>query len=375
MIYFDSAASTLPCVEALEAFRLASTDIYANPSSAHAFGRLGARKLDEARKKVLDVFGVGSTHQAIFLSGATEGNNLALKGVALSYANRGKKILVSSVEHPSVTEPCKYLESLGFEIVKLPVNEKGVVEPETLERCMDKDVILVSVMGVNNETGAKNDLEALAKIVHRYPKAFFHSDLTQAIGKVDVSYANLDLFTFSAHKIHGIKGVGALVMKKNIRPVPSSHGGGQEYGFRSGTESLPLAESLLAALQRAASKRAQDEAHARELWDALYVGLQGEEVHVNSTRDGSPFVFNFSLLKHRASVIVEALSQKEIYVSSLSACSSRTDKASPTLQAMGLREELCANAIRVSFDESNTLEEVETFLAVLKQLLKEVHPR
>ncbi len=376
MIYFDSASSTLPCLECLEAFHNASVEEFANPASAHAYGRIAGRKLDEAKKEMLRAFGVESTHELILLSGATESTNLAVKGVAFGYANRGKKILIGATEHPAVMEPCRYLaEKCGFEIVVLPVNAKGCVEPETLANAMDKDVILVSIMSVNNETGAINDIPALAKIVHQYPKAFFHSDMTQSVGKMPANYGEIDLFSFSAHKFHGVKGVGALVKKKTIKLLPSLHGGGQEYGFRSGTEPMPLAVSMAASLKYSLEHQEKAYAHVRKLWDAMAAGLAKEDVVVHSTPEGLPYVLKFSLPHHKASVIMEALSEEGIYVSTLAACSTKTDQTSYVLLAMGVAPDLAANAIRVSFDESNTLEEVEFFLKALHKILEEVHRR
>lgn len=376
MIYFDSAASTLPRKEVLDCFASSATELFGNPSSNHEFGRAGERALTEGRKKLLEAFHLGKTHQALFCSGATEANNLALLGVALQYRNRGKKILVSAVEHPSVLEPASFLEKeFGFEVVRLPVDEWGRVLPKTLEEAMDDKVILVSVMGVNNEVGCINDLKALASIAHRYPKCYFHSDLTQAIGKVDVPYDCLDLFSYSGHKIHGIKGSGALVYKNSLRFVPLLHGGGQEFGFRSGTVSLPLCLSLVKATELSLKEEKQNREKARILFDALVAGLDASFIRLNSSSEGSPYVCDFSLTKHKASVIVEALSSAGIYVSSASACSSKTDKTPKVLLAMGKSMDDAGNAIRVSFDESNTLTEVETFLDTLNRLFLEVHAR
>ncbi|MCR5349158.1 MAG: cysteine desulfurase [Bacilli bacterium] len=376
MTYLDFASSTPPRSEVLDRFAELNRESFANPSSTHALGREAERKLEQERKTLLDLFGVGASHRAVFLSSATEGNNLALKGVALQYSNRGKKILVSSTEHPSVIEPLDYLaNTYGFEVIRIPVDSLGRVLPETLQGLMDKDVILVSVMGVNNETGAVNDLAALSKIVHAYPKAFFHSDLTQAIGKTDVPYKDLDLFTFSAHKIHGLKGVGALVLRSSIRLVPSFHGGGQEYGFRSSTVSLPLAGSLVKAVALSLKEQKKSIAHVSALRDVLLEGLQEKGMVLNSYPEGCPFVVNFSLPLHKASVIVEGLSQRGIYVSSLSACSSKTDQVSYVLLAMGKSKEEAGNSIRVSLDGSTSLEEVESFLNNLSALLLEVRPR
>ena len=272
--------------------------------------------------------------------------------------------------------PARELASrFGFELIELPVNEEGVVTPEELERHMDKDVILVSILGVNNETGAISELSALSQIVHRFPKAYFHSDLTQAIGKVDVPFASLDLFSFSGHKLHGVKGSGALVYRSSIRLTPLIHGGGQEDGVRSGTVSLPLAASLVAAVGESLSHKKENEAKVTPIHDYLWNGLKELDVRIFSPENGSPYVLDFSLNHHKASVIVEALSQKEIYVSTASACSSKIEHASTVLLAMGATNEEASNAIRVSVDESNSLEEAKVFLDTLSTLLKEVHQR
>ena len=376
MIYFDAAATTRPSARVLERFAKVSSSCIGNPSSAHALGREAARLVEEARKEMLSSFGLNKTHQAIFLSGASEANNLALKGIAFQYQNRGRKILVSSVEHPSVLEPAKQLaERFGFELVLLSTDEYGRVLPSTLEEAIDDKTILVSIMGVNNETGAINDLKALASIVHRFPKCYFHSDLTQAIGKVDVPFADLDLFSFSGHKIHGIKGSGALVYKSSIRFIPLIDGGGQENGYRSGTVSPALCASLSLAVADALSSKKENEAHASLLWKRLYEGLSSENYILHSNEEGSPFVLNFSLRYHKASVIVEALSREEIYVSTASACSSKKEPFSEVLVAMGKSKDEASNAIRISIDEENTVEEVDTFLAALKKNLEEIHKR
>ncbi len=332
--------------------------------------------LEASRSQILSAFKLSPSHQLVFLSGATEANNLALKGVGFAYENRGKKILVSAVEHPSVLATAYALrDKFGFEVVVLPVNEDGVVLPQTLEEAMDSNVILVSIMGVNNETGSENDLLALSKIVHHFPKAFFHSDLTQAIGKTPVDYSCLDLFSFSGHKIHGLKGVGALVFKKNMKLFPSIHGGGHENGYRSGTVAHPLAASLATCVQYSLAHQDEARAHAEKLNHALWESISDLEVARNSPLNGSPFILNFSLLRHKASVVVEALSQKGIYVSSVSACSSKKEPVSSVLLAMGKDNEKAANAVRVSFDESNSLDEVALLSDTLRQILKEVRPR
>ncbi|MBQ7250056.1 MAG: cysteine desulfurase [Bacilli bacterium] len=376
MIYFDAAATTKPSASVLSRFEEISTRYLGNPSSSHALGREAMRLVDDARKEMLSAFGLSKTHQAIFLSGASEANNLAIKGIAFQYQNRGKKILVSDVEHPSVIAPAQQLsDRFGFELVRLKTDEWGRVSPKTLEEAIDDKTILVSIMGVNNETGAVNDLGALANIVHRYPKCYFHSDLTQAIGKIDVPYSSLDLFSFSGHKIHGVKGSGALVYKSTIRFLPLIDGGGQEGGFRSGTVSPALCASLSLAVKETIEKQETNRILVAALKEHLLEGLPYEEALLNSNEEGSPYVVNFSLRRHKASVIVEALSEEGIYVSTASACSSKKEPYSEVLLAMGKPMEVASNAIRVSFDEDNTVEEVDAFLLALKKHLEEIRKR
>ncbi len=376
MIYFDAAATTKPSAPVLERFEQVSLSCLGNPSSAHALGRQAARVVEDARKNMLARFGLSKTHQAIFLSSASEANNLALKGIAFQYKNRGHKILVSDVEHPSVLAPAKQLADLfGFELVRLKVDTWGRVLPETLEEAIDDKTILVSVMAVNNETGAINDLKALAAIAHRHPKCYFHSDLTQALGKVDIPFSDLDLFSFSGHKIHGVKGSGALVYKSSIRFLPLIDGGGQEGGYRSGTVSPALCDSLALAVTLSLDKQKENQAKASLLWHRLYEGLQGDRFILNSSPDGSPFVLNFSLRYHKASVVVEALSEDGIYVSTASACSSKKEPFSEVLVATGKTMDEASNAIRVSFDEDNTVEEVDAFLTALNKHLEEIRKR
>ena len=377
MIYLDNAATTKPFVEVLQEYIRHSQEDFANSNSKHYFGFATHSLLEKARKSVLSDLGLSDTHQALFCSGATEANNTVFQGVAFRYANRGKRILVGSTEHPSVLTTAHSLARLqGFEVVEIPVNEKGQVEPKVLESLMDKQTILVSIMAVNNETGAINDLPALAEVVHRFPKAFFHSDLTQAVGKMDLDYSGVDFLSFSGHKICAPKGTGALIYRGRIGFESLHRGGDQEFGLRAGTVDVPGALALAEALHLTCEKRNEYTSLAKSLWNALKEGLSTiDEVVLNSDEDGSPYVLNFSLRKHKASVIVEALSERGIYVSSISACNSKGEPSSYVLTAMGRSEGDAANSIRVSFGHENTLADIEAFLSALKEILTEVQPR
>ncbi len=371
MIYFDNAATTRPSLAVLECFEKENEQCFANPSSRHAYGREAYRKLENARLSILKSLSLSNDYRVLFTSGASESNNLAIKGIAKEYLRRGKRIITTQVEHPSVLEAFRSLEKEGFEVIYLPTKEDGTVDPETLKENMNKETILVSIMATNNETGSNNDILALSKIVHTFPKAFFHVDVTQAIGKRDLPYSSIDLFSFSGHKIHGLKGTGALILKKNITLLRQIDGGDQEYFFRAGTDNLPGDETLAVALEEATKNLQDNIAHAKEISSFLREELEkNDEILMNSPLEGSPFILNFSLKRKKASVVTEALSHEGIYVSSVSACNSKGEPISYVLEAMGFSKERAMNSIRLSFSRENTLEEAKTFLNTLQNILE-----
>ena len=371
MIYFDNAATTRPSLAVLECFEKENEQCFANPSSRHAYGREAYRKLENARLSILKSLSLSNDYRVLFTSGASESNNLAIKGIAKEYLRRGKRIITTQVEHPSVLEAFRSLEKEGFEVIYLPTKEDGTVDPETLKENMNKETILVSIMATNNETGSNNDILALSKIVHSFPKAFFHVDVTQAIGKRDLPYSSIDLFSFSGHKIHGLKGTGALILKKNITLLRQIDGGDQEYFFRAGTDNLPGDETLAVALEEATKNLQDNINHAKEISSFLRKELEkNDEILMNSPLEGSPFILNFSLKRKKASVVTEALSHEGIYVSSVSACNSKGEPISYVLEAMGFSKERAMNSIRLSFSRENTLEEAKTFLNTLQNILE-----
>ncbi len=374
--YFDNAATTRPLKEALDAYEEVCLSHFGNPSSRHKTGFDASDILEESRRAILASLGVSKTHDLVFLSGATEANNLALKGAAFCYQNRGKKILYSPIEHPSVLAPIAQLsERFGFEAIPLKVDEKGLVSLEDLEAKMDKDVILVSVMGVNNETGTIEPISRIARIVHRFPKAFFHSDLTQAIGKVPMPFQDIDLFSFSAHKFGGMKGNGALLYKKTMRFLPLLSGGEQEKGLRAGTVDVAGAKAMAVALAEVEKSKASNLERMKILRESFVKKLLAiDEIVLNSPDESSPYVIDFSLSSHKASVVVEALSSRGYDVSSVSACSSKGEPSSYVLLAMGKDPRLAANPIRVSFLPSTKEEELDGFIDALKHILQEVRP-
>lgn len=372
IIYLDNAATTVVNNEVLEAYVKAKTSYFANPSSIHAEGQKANRLLDKAREQIINILNTPN-HEVIFTSGATESINLAIKGYALKYQNRGKHIISTEIEHPAVKESLEQLKDLfGFEITYLKVNEKGLIDINDLISAIKKETILVSIMAVNNEVGVVEPIKEIADILEKYPSIIFHSDVTQAIGKIDLPYSDIDMFSFSGHKIHGLNSTGALIKVKNLDILPITSGGGQENNFRSGTNDLAGAVSLAKAIRLSFDKMKLNYQNIKILHDKLekYILDNKDLYHLNS--DTNPYIVNFSTLTKKASVIVEGLSNHNIMVSSTSACHAHKEPISEVVLAMTNNMSLAKNTIRVSFDENNNVEEVDTLINVLDQLIKEV---
>ncbi len=373
IIYLDNASTSKVDPEVLESFNQITQRYFANPSSIHRLGQESNRLLEKSREQILKLFNL-SHHEVIFTSGATEANNLAIKGYAFANKNRGNHIITSATEHPSVLNTFKQLENYGFEVTILPVNKSGVVEVNSLKEALKEDTILVSIMSVNNETGAINPIKEIGELLKAYPKIAFHVDMTQAIGKVDIPLENIDMFSFAGHKIHGLLGSGALIKGKKIILEPQNSGGGQENNLRSGTNTLALSASLAKALRLAINKQKENYQKVSNLRDYLvsYLKDNPDLYSLNSFSKDNPYIVNFSVLKSKASVIVEALSNKGIMVSSLSACHSKNEDYSYVVYAMNQDMKLAHNTIRVSFSYDNTVDDVNALIRALKQIVKEI---
>ena len=373
VIYLDNAATSKVHPEVLESFNQITLKYFANPSSIHALGQEAQRLLEKSREQILNLFNL-KHHEVIFTSGATEANNLAIKGYAFANRGRGNHIITTAIEHPSVLNTVKQLEKYGFEITILPVNEKGVIEVNSLKAAIKDNTILVSIMSVNNETGAINPIKEVGEILKDYPKIAFHVDMTQAIGKIDIPLDYIDMFSFAGHKIHGLLGSGALIKEKKIILEPLNNGGGQENNLRSGTNTLALSASLAKALRLAINTQKENYEKVSRLRDYLlsYLKDNPDKYHLNSFDLANPYIVNFSLLEHKASVVVEALSNKGIMVSSLSACHSKNEDYSYVVYAMNQDMKLAHNTIRVSFSYENTVDDVNALIRGLKQIVKEI---
>lgn len=371
MIYLDNAATTKPSRELLDVYRQIEEDVFANAHSNHLAGRNAAKYLTKARSTLLNVLLVEDSHRAIFVSSASEANNLAIKGFALKHQNRGKHIIISNVEHPSVYEAVFQLrDKFGFEVTILTINHKGFIRPEDVREALRKDTILVSIMAVNNEIGSLNPIKEIATIVHTFSRAMLHVDTTQAIGKIELPYQDIDLFCVSGHKINGLKGSGALLIRKNIELLPLISGGNQEFGLRSSTVSVALAYTLALAVKKAASELSTNATRLTSLLSFLRSHFsKQEQILINSPEKGSPYIFNISLVDKKASVVVEALSNQGIMVSSVSACHAKSEEVSQTVRALGRSEELSRNTIRVSFDHQTTIEDVDAFIKAFDDIV------
>ena len=373
VIYLDNASTSKVNPEVLESFNQITLKYFANASSIHRLGQESNRLLEKSREQILSLLNL-THHEVIFTSGATEANNLAIKGYALANRNRGDHIITSSTEHPSVLNTFKQLEKYGFRITVLPVNKKGVIEVNSLRDAISDKTILVSIMSVNNEIGAINPIKEIGECLKKYPKIAFHVDMTQAIGKVDIPLDNVDMFSFAGHKIHGLLGSGALIKEKKIVLESQNTGGGQESGLRSGTNTVALSASLAKALRLAIVNKEENYQKVSELRDYLVSYLKDNEDKyvLNSLDKDNPYIVNFSLKNRKASVVVEALSNKGIMVSSLSACHSKNEDYSYVVYALNHDMCLSHNTIRVSFSYENTLEEVKEFIKALEAIIKEI---
>ncbi|MCH5212369.1 MAG: cysteine desulfurase [Oscillospiraceae bacterium] len=357
MIYLDNAATTKPCEAAVKAMIQAAEE-FGNPSSLHGLG-LRAEKLIGAAKETLAGMLGGDKKNIYFTSGGTEANNLAVLGTAHRLAKQGRRVITSKIEHPSVLEAVKRLGEEGFDVVFADVLPDGRVDIEKLKEQLTEDTILVSIMHVNNETGVIQPIEEIAAAVHeRCPKAIFHSDCVQSFGKVPINLRtlNVDMVTISAHKIHGFKGCGALYMK-NPRVTPILYGGEQQNEIRPGTENVGGILAFAAAAEKCGCDmeglRVKRDLMKSELAKRLdFISFNGSDEH----NAGS--VLNVSFNGIKAEILLHSLERHEIYVSTGSACSSHKPQPSHVLTAMGAAKPAITGAVRISFSEKTTNEEI-----------------
>lgn len=370
MIYLDNSATTKPYKEVLDTFVTVSEKYFANPSSLHSKGGEAENLLSQARKSIAQLLEVAPS-EVIFTSGGTEGNNIAIKGIAFQHQNRGKHLITTSVEHASSYESFQYLEKHGFNVTYLPVNTEGMISLEDLEGAIRPETILVSVIHVNNETGTIQPVKEIGNILKKHPKIFFHVDNVQGIGKVPLPLKDwgIDLCTISAHKIHGLKGNGVLFVKNGVSLSSLFTGGEQELKKRAGTENVAGIVAMAKALRLILQEMNEMKGKILAVKRLFLEGLEDiEDIVINTPEDYSaPHIINFSVIGVKPEVLIHSLDKRDVYVSTRSACSSKQGGASRILLEMGLGEKRASTAIRISISYATTLEEAEHALQILKE--------
>lgn len=372
MIYLDNVAASFVEDEVLDIFYNTTKKYYANPNSIHKLGREENKMISDSTLRIANMLKV-LKDEIIYTSGATESNNLAVKGLCLSYKNYGKHILISSLEHNSITSSVVSLERLGFEVEVIPVTDKGIVDIESLKNMLRDDTILVSVTSVDSELALRQPIEEIATVLKDYPNCHFHTDATQSIGKVTIDYSNVDLITINPHKFHGLDNFGILVKKKNVRLTPLIEGGKSTTIYRAGTPSLANVLALEKALEIALTNQEARYNYLKELGNMIKSHLsEYKNVSINSRENSLPSIINFSLIGEKALTILDKFEEYNIILSAKTSCCPITTP-SKLVYALTKDKQKASSSIRVSLSYKTTKEEVEEFLKVFDLIYKEIY--
>lgn len=364
-IYFDNVATTKTNKEVLKTYKELLDNYYCNSDALYDGGVEIYNMLEKSRENIARLLKV-EKEEIIFTSGASEANSTAIKGLCLK--NQNKKHIISSIyEHSSVHNALKQLEDeFGYDITYLKPNEFGVIEVKDVENNLRQDTILVSIMLVNNEIGAINNIDEIKKIVKKHPGTYFHSDITQGVGKIDIDFKDIDLASFSAHKVHGLKGSGVLVKKKHVELLPLINGGQQEFGVRGGTSNALVDIILAKTLRITLENKDNDNKIIKELNKYFKERIKEiPEIKINLENSIDNLINISTPIK--SEVLLNALNNQGIMVSSKSTCGSKKNELNRALKAIGVDEDY---AIRVSFDHENTKEEIDYFITCLKENIK-----
>ena len=368
-VYFDYSSTTNVHPDVLKAYMDLLKTTYVNSESLYDEGTLVSRNLEKARNAISELLKV-HPDEIIFTSGASEANSEAIKSVSFSMPEK-KHIITSQIEHSSVLNACKQMEDVfDYRVTYLPVNEQGIVSVKDLKNALDNDTSVVSLMSVNNETGAINPIEEIKEIVKKTSSAYMHVDMTQAIGKVPCSFENIDLASMSAHKIEGLKGSGILVKKKHVPFVPLINGGEQEYGLRGGTNNactnMVFAKTLRIALEN--EKKYHD--YVQKLQTLLLDQLKEiDGVEINNPENNLCSIVNFSYENIPSEVMQNALNRMGFMISARSTCESKSNNPSYVLKAMGYSDRRASSCIRISLSYHNTEEDILDFIKALKEII------
>lgn len=368
LIYLDNSATTKAGPEAVQALCEAAVKDYGNPSSLHRLGLEAQQRMDRARENAARLLHA-KPEEITFTSGGTEANNLAIIGAATALKRRGNKIMITNTEHSSALDAAKHLQEQGFAVDYIEVSKTGEIDIEKAVSQIGENTLLISVMAVNNETGAVYPVRELSLAAHRKkPDILFHCDAVQAFGKmpIDVSKWRLDLLSASAHKIHGVKGAGLLYKTRNARILPRTFGGGQEKKLRTGTESVPLIASFGEACRLAYENMEENRAYMQGLYDyAVKTLSEIPDIRLHIMAHPFPYLLNLSTMSIKSETMIHFLAGRNIFVSGGSACAKGAK--SETLAAMGYSDREIASALRISFDRQNTMEQIDRLAAALRE--------
>ncbi|MBM3904225.1 MAG: cysteine desulfurase [Thaumarchaeota archaeon] len=372
MIYLDHAASTPIADSVLQEMMPYLKENFGNPSSIHRFGRLATKAIESARKRVAELVGA-SPAEILFTSGGTESNNTAIHGIMTQ--NKSRQLITTSIEHDAILEPCKKLESAGFDVVYLPVDSTGLIDLQKLESVISEKTALVSIMLANNEVGTIQPIAEIAKICKKH-NVLLHTDAVQAVGKIPINVKELgvDLMSISSHKINGPKGIGALYIRHGVALDPFILGGGQENGMRSGTENVANIVGFGKACQLAKENLEKNSIHLESLRNYLVQRVSSEISHVtvNGNKEKLPNNAHFTFLGVNGEDLIIKLDEYGVAASTGSACSVKTQKASHVLMAMGFSHEQITGSLRLSLGISNTKSEIDQTVDSLKNIVVEL---
>ena len=361
MVYLDYSATTPTNKEVLDSFIKSSEEYIGNSNSLHALGVKANNIIESATNQIINLLNINDK-EIIYTSGASESNNLAIKGICNKYKNRGNHIITTPLEHSSIYGPLKYLKENGFIIDYVKINEDGLVDLDDLKRLLTDKTILVSICSVNSEIGIRQNIEEIGNILLNYPKCFFHSDMTQSIGKINIDMTNVDLISFSAHKFYGIKGIGVLIKNKKIELTPLIHGGKSNSKYRSGTPCTPLIISISKALRLALNNLDKKYNNVKALNNYLKAQLSKlDKVIINSNNSSIPHILNISVLGLKPETLQHALEKYDIYISTKSACSDSNSKSEAVYELTKSIEQ-AISSIRISISYLTTKEEIDYFI-------------
>lgn len=370
MTYLDYSATTPVDEEVLKSFVEVSRKYIGNPNSLHKLGIEANNLIKAATKQIADLLQI-KEQEIIYTSGSSESNNMAIKGIALKYQNRGKHIITTEFEHSSIYGPLSYLQKLGFKVDFVKCDDKGIVDLEDLEKLLTDETILVSVCAVNSEIGIVQPLDKIAKIVKKHPKCFFHVDMTQCLGKIKINLDDIDLASFSAHKIYGLKGIGLLYKKEKITLEPLIHGGKSTTIYRSGTPATALIVSFAKAMRLILNNIDDNYQYVTKLNEQLKNGLtKYQDVFINSNEYCIPHVLNISVVGIKPETMLHALEKYDIYISTQTACSTGT--ISKSVYALTKDENKAIASMRISLSHLTKEEEINYFLDKFALCYKEL---